>query len=92
MKKFIAPLLVGAVLTSGFAADDLKKEIEALKAQMAELKNAQSKMNIDALRAQVSEIKAHDAGDNIKWNVDFRTAYDVVDYKITNGSKMDNAI
>lgn len=59
---------------------------------MAELKNAQTKMNIDALRAQVSEIKAHDAGDNIKWNVDFRTAYDVVDYKITNGSKMDNAI
>lgn len=82
MKKFIAPLLLGAVLTSGFAADDLKKEIEALKAQMAELKNAQSKMNIDALRAQVSEIKAHDAGDNIKWNVDFRTAYDVIDYKM----------
>lgn len=85
MKKFIAPLLLGAVLTSGFAADDLKKEIEALKAQMAELKNAQSKMNIDALRAQVSEIKAHDASDNIKWNVDFRTAYDVVDYKIGSG-------
>lgn len=82
MKKFIAPLLVGAALTSGFASDDLKKEIEALKAQMAELKNAQTKMNIDALRAQVSEIKAHDAGDNIKWNVDFRTAYDVVDYKV----------
>lgn len=59
---------------------------------MAELKNAQSKMNIDALRAQVSEIKAHDAGDNIKWNVDFRTAYDVVDYKITNGTDVDNGI
>lgn len=90
MKKFIAPLLLGAVLTSGFAADDLKKEIEALKAQMAELKNAQSKMNIDALRAQVSEIKAHDAGDNIKWNVDFRTAYDVVDYKIGAGNVITN--
>lgn len=25
MKKFIAPLLVGAALTSGFASDDLKK-------------------------------------------------------------------
>ena len=49
MKKFIAPLLVGAALTSGFAADDLKKEIEALKAQMAELKNAQTKMNVDCL-------------------------------------------
>jgi len=85
MKKFIAPLLVGAALTSAFAADDLAKEVAALKAQMAELKNAQTKINIDALRQQVSEIKAHDAGDNIKWTVDFRTAYDVVDYKIGAG-------
>jgi hypothetical protein len=49
------------------------------------LKNAQSKINIDALKAQMNEIKAHDAGDNIKWTVDFRTAYDVVDYKIGAG-------
>ncbi len=41
MKKFIAPLLVGAALTSAFAADDLAKEVAALKAQMTELKNAQ---------------------------------------------------
>jgi len=85
MKKFIAPLLVGAALSSAFAADDLAKEVAALKAQMAELQGAQAKMNIDALRAQVTEIKAHDAGDNIKWNIDFRTAYDVVDYKIGAG-------
>ena len=87
MKKFIAPLLVGAALSSAFAADDLAKEVAALKAQMAELQSAQSKMNVDALRAQVTEIKAHDAGDNIKWNVDFRTAYDIVDYKV---NKMPN--
>lgn len=86
MKKFIAPLLVGAALSSAFAADDLAKEVAALKAQMAELQGAQAKMNIDALRAQVTEIKAHDAGDNIKWNIDFRTAYDVVDYKIGAGA------
>ena len=92
MKKIIAPLLIGASLSSAFAADDsLKQEIEALKAQMAELKNAQSKINIDALKAQMNEIKAHDAGDNIKWTVDLRTAYDVVDYKL-NGSSQDNGI
>lgn len=90
MKKFIAPLLVGAALSSAFAADDLAKEVAALKAQMAELQSAQSKMNVDALRAQVTEIKAHDAGDNIKWNVDFRTAYDIVDYKIGSGAYMTN--
>ena len=38
MKKIIAPLLVGAALTSAFGSDDsLKQEVEALKAQMAEL-------------------------------------------------------
>ncbi|ARU50098.1 DUF3373 family protein [Sulfurospirillum diekertiae] len=94
MKKFIAPLLIGAALSSSaFAADDsLKQEVEALKAQMAELQSAQSKINIDALKAQVNEIKAHDAGDNIKFNVDFRTAYDAVSYKLNNAPDKDNGI
>ena len=89
MKKLIAPLLLGAVLSSAFGADDsLKQEIEALKVQMAELKNAQSKINVDALKAQVSEIKAHDAGDNIKWTVDLRTSYDAIDYKVNHSPNM----
>lgn len=93
MKKFIAPLLVGAALTSAFGADEsLKQEIEALKAQMAELKSAQAKVNVEALKNQLSEVKAHDAGDNIKWTVDFRTAYDYVDYKIQGSEKQDNGI
>ena len=93
MRKIIAPLILGAALSSAFGADDgLKQEIEALKVQMAELKNAQSKMNVDALRAQVTEIKAHDAGDNLKFNVDFRTAYDVVDYKLHNAPDVSNGI
>ncbi|MDD2384123.1 MAG: DUF3373 family protein [Sulfurospirillaceae bacterium] len=85
-------MLVGAALTSGFAADDLAKEVATLKAQMAELQKAQSSLNIDALKKQVSEIKAHDAGDNIKWDVDFRTAYDYVDYKINGGDDVKNGI
>ncbi len=87
MKKIIAPLLIGAALTSAFGADEaLKQEIEALKAQMAELKDAQSKINVDALKAQLKEVKAHDAGDNIKWDIDFRTSYDYLDYKVTSGA------
>ncbi len=85
MKRIIAPLLVGAALTSGFAADDLAKEVAVLKAQMAELQKAQASINIEALKKQVSEIKAHDSGDNIKWDVDFRAAYDSLDYKIGAG-------
>jgi len=93
MKKIIAPLLVGAALSSAFAADDsLKQEIEALKVQMAELKNAQSKINIDALKAQMNEIKAHDSGDNIKWTVDFRTSYDQLEYKLNGLPSESNGI
>lgn len=93
MKKIIAPLLVGATLSSAFAADDsLKQEIEALKVQMAELKNAQSKINIDALKAQMNEIKAHDSGDNIKWTADLRTSYDAIDYKINGASNEKNGL
>lgn len=92
MKKIITPLLVGAALTSGFASDDLKKEIEALKVQMAELKNAQSKINVDALKAQISEIKAHDSGDNVKFNIDFRTAYDSINYKRNGQGDVSNGI
>jgi len=93
MKRIIAPLLIGVALTSAFGADEsLKQEVEALKAQMAELKDAQSKINIDALKSQLTEVKAHDAGDNIKWDVDFRTAYDVVDYKINNAGNQSNSV
>lgn len=93
MKKIIAPLLIGAALSSAFAADDsLKQEVEALKAQMAELKNAQSKINIDALKAQMNEIKAHDSGDNIKWTADLRTSYDAIDYKVNKSPNMMNQV
>lgn len=92
MKKFIAPLLLGAALTSCLAADDLAKEVALLKAQMAELQKAQSAINIDALRKQVSEIKAHDSGDNVKFNVDFRTAYDSINYKRNGQGDVSNGI
>ena len=90
MKKFIAPMLIGATLaTAAIAADDsLRAEIAALKVQMAELKEAQSKVNYDALKKQLSEVKAHSAGDNIKFSVDFRTAYDYIDYKTSGGDPM----
>ncbi len=88
MKKFLALSAVAAFATMSYASggpctssDDLRAELEQLKAQIAELKEAQSKINLAALKKQIREIKAHDAGDNIKWNVDFRTAYDVIGYE-----------
>jgi len=95
MKRLISPALVGLFFLSGFAnAEDLslKQEVEQLKKQMAELKKAQAKINISALKRELSEVKAHDGHDNIKWNVDFRTAFDYISYKRQSGKKDSNGI
>ncbi len=95
MKRLIYPTLVGLFFFGGYAnAEDLnlKAEVEQLKKQMAELKKAQEKMNISALRKELTEVKAHDGHDNIKWNVDFRTAYDAINYKFADGSTSKNGI
>ncbi len=94
MKKLVAPLLIGVMFGSYAMAEDmdLKAEIKALKKQMAELKAAQEKVNIDALSKQLTEVKAHDAGDNIKFSVDFRTAYDMIDYKLNGMPSQSNGI
>ncbi len=95
MKRLISPALVGLFFLSGFAnAEDLslKQEVEQLKKQMAELKKAQAKINITALRRELTEVKAHDGHDNIKWNVDFRTAFDYISYKKQSGKTEANDI
>ena len=99
MKKIVALSAVAALATMSFASggpstggDDLRAELEQLKQEIAELKKAQAKINLKALKKQIREIKAHDAGDNIKWNVDFRTAYDVIGYKYAAGTSSWNGI
>lgn len=100
MKKIVAPLLIGATISSSLAADSaatlkaLEQQVEALKSQIAELKANQEKMSqsdsattqedVKVLKKEVAEIKAHDAGDNIKWDIDFRTAYDYLNYRMNN--------
>lgn len=95
MKRLISPALIGLLfVVSNLNASEasMQKEIEQLKAQMQELKKAQTKMNISALRNELSEVKAHDGHDNIKWGVDFRTDYDFINYKRANGENQSNGI
>ena len=93
MKKLVALSMAGLLSSFAIASDDdLKAEIELLKKQVAELQKAQKMINLDALKKQLSEVKAHDAGDNIKFSVDFRTAYDMVDYKINGAPDQSNGI
>jgi len=39
---------------------------------------------------KINDVKTHDANDNIKWDVDFRTQVDNVQYKLSNGTKLKN--
>ncbi|QKJ21568.1 DUF3373 family protein [Poseidonibacter lekithochrous] len=79
----------------------LKAKIEALEEQMKAQQKVQ-KTTIDEKRIvkiekklkKVSKkaniAKAQSAGDNLKWNVDFRTQIDNLQYKLGNGKKLKN--
>jgi len=75
VKRFIA-LSVAAAATMAQANTenmDVEKEIKKLQKQVSSLKK------------QLIKVKKHDAGDNIKWNIDFRTAHDNIDYETAKG-------
>jgi hypothetical protein len=71
MKKILGLSLIAAT-TIAFAstADDIAK----LEKEIAKLKK------------KVNKVNAHDANDNIKWGVDFRTAIDSINYDMADGT------
>ncbi len=87
MKKLTALSLTAAVALSAslVQADALSDKLAALEKEIATLKK-QIKKN----KKKINTVKAHDSGDNIKWNVDFRTAYDRLNYDMADGSKRKN--
>ena len=93
MKKFIIVSAVAAMATMAYADDaGLKAELDALKAQVAELKKAQENANLKGLADQVKELKVRTGGDNIKWDADYRVTYDMLSYKMANGDKLNNGV
>jgi len=81
----------------------LKSKIEALEVQLKKQQETQkASNNIDEKRIvkiekklnRVSKkanlAKAQSAGDNLKWNVDFRTQVNNLQYKLGNGKKVKN--
>jgi len=76
MKKMITMSLVAAATT--FAFGSTASDIADLQKQ------------IDQLKAKTGKINAQSANDNIKWGVDFRTAYDNINYDMANGDSHSN--
>lgn len=86
--------------------EEMMKQIEALKAQITALENKlnQTQGGSDTTDTRfkklekkvaknyekINEVKAHDANDNIKWDVDFRTQIDNIQYKHASGAKSKN--
>lgn len=87
MKKIIIPMAISAIATLSIADDTtaLQAQINELKAQIAELKASQQKVTekSDSMQREITAVKKHDAMDNIKFSADLRSAYDIVDYKVS---------
>lgn len=67
-------------------------ESTALTGEGEEISVSKNADDIKSLKKQVSDIKKHSLGDNIKWDIDFRTAYDNVSYKINGVENKHNGI
>ena len=76
MKKIIS-LSAAALLSANlYASDDMQSQIDALKAEVKKLKKDQKRT-----KKTLNLVKAHDAYDNIKFDIEFRNAVDVLEYK-----------
>ncbi len=88
MKKVLIPMAISAIATLGFADNTkaLQAQIDELKAQIAQLKAMQDKSikRADSMQRTITAVKKHDSMDNVKFNVDFKTAYDHIDYKVSS--------
>lgn len=95
MKRISVFSIATILATSAFASDDLaamKAELEALKLQVVELKKNQETSDVKALASQIKELKTRTGGDNLKWDADYRVSYDMLDYKMADGSKTSNGV
>ncbi len=85
MKKIIALSTVAFLSTALYANADLQAQIEELTNKVQKLQKKQKKNT-----KRISKVNALAAKDNIKWDVDFRTSYDNLQYETTNGNEYSN--
>lgn len=87
MKKTFVSLAAFAAVATLAAADEseMQAQIDALTKKVQQLEKVQKRTN-----KKLSEVNQQSAHDNIKWDVDFRTSYDYLEYKTAGGNKLIN--
>jgi len=90
MKKILlSAAVISGLFLNAYADDvsDLKAEIEALNKKVTKLENQQKRT-----KKSLAKVRAHDAFDNIKFDIDFRTSYDYISYKTPTKTYTNDAL
>ncbi len=84
-KKIIALSAIAALATASFGADDVETRLETMEKKIKKLEKQLKKA-----KEGISEVKILANNDNIKWDVDYRTAIDNITYKRADGTETSN--
>jgi len=85
MKKIITLSSIAFLSTAVFANADMQAQIDSLTKKVAKLEKKQKKQ-----AKNISKVNALAAKDNIKFDVDFRTSYDKIEYETASGKTYKN--
>jgi hypothetical protein len=85
MKKIIALSTVAFLSTALYADAAMQQQIDELTKKVQKLEKKQKKNT-----KKIGSVNALAAKDNIKFDVDFRTSYDNIQYETVNGNKHQN--
>ena len=85
MKKIVTASLVAALALTSANASSLSERLSSLEAELADVKKKLKSQN-----TKINKVRAHDAGDNIKWGADLRTAIDNINYDMADGTSRGN--
>lgn len=85
MKRIITLSAFAALTTSSLLGADVDAKLSEMEAKITKLEE-----QLNQASKTLSEVKKHDGNDNIKFSVDFRTAFDNIQYKKASGAEASN--
>jgi hypothetical protein len=86
MNKIITLSIAAFLSTSLYANADMQAQIDELTAKIAKMEKVNKKQN-----KKISEVNKKANNDNIKFDIDFRTAYDNLNYDMVSGNSYENS-